>query len=110
MRDRAPQLPARGPRARPLAPVGVSAAAARETEGPPLLRRPREAVPQLLRQGLGPGRRDRREPAAALGGPLRQRAGAARLRRVAPPGAPDDSSRPLDRERPARGHTLVSAA
>ena len=62
--DRAPQLPARRARPRALAPVGVPRAAAREAEGAPLLRRAREAVPQLLRQGQPPGRRHRREPAA----------------------------------------------
>ena len=43
------------------------APAAREAEGPPLLRRAREAVPQLLRQGQPPAGRHRREPAAPAG-------------------------------------------
>ena len=37
----------------------VPRAAAREAEGPPLLRRAREAVPHLLREGLAPGRASR---------------------------------------------------
>ena len=62
--------------------VGVPGAAAREAEGAPLLRRAGEAVPQLLRQG---------EPGDGVTGenllrlletPLRQRARAARLRRL----------------------------
>ena len=45
--------------------VRVPGAAAREAEDTPLLPGAREAVPRLLRQGLAPGRRHRREPAAA---------------------------------------------
>ena len=45
--------------------VRVPPAAAREAEGAPLLPGAREAIPRLLRQGLPPGRRHRREPAAA---------------------------------------------
>ena len=41
---------------------------------------------------------------------LRQRARAARLRRLAAPGAPDDPPRPLGDQRPAREHPLVPAA
>ena len=59
---------------------------AREAEGQALLRRAREAVPDLLREGLAPAGRDRREPAADARVSLRQRARPARLRRLAAPG------------------------
>src|SRR6185436_5759594 len=95
VRRRAPELPARRPRSRARAPVGVPGAAAREAEGPPLLRRAREAVPQLLRKGEPADGRDRREPLASSGVPLRQRARAARLCRLTPPGASDDPARAL---------------
>ena len=52
VRRRAARLPARRPRPRPPEAVRVPRPAAREAEGAPLLRRAREAVPQLLRQGV----------------------------------------------------------
>ena len=88
VRRRAPLVSARRPRSRAHAPERVPRPAAREAEGAPLLRREREAVPHLLRQGHAPARRDRREPAADAREPARQRARPARLRRVAAPGAP----------------------
>ena len=97
VRDRAAQLPAGRARPRPLAPVRVPRAAAREAEGAALLRRAREAVPQLLRARLAPGGRDGREPAAPARVAPGQRARAPRLRRLAPPGAPADPPRPLGR-------------
>ena len=51
VRDRAPRVPAGRARPRPHQAVRVPAAAAREAEGAPLLRRARAAVPHLLRQG-----------------------------------------------------------
>src|SRR6266566_1490482 len=64
-RRRAPELSPGRARPRPREAVRVPAAAAREAEGPPLLWRAREAVPQLLRQGEPPAGRHRREPAQA---------------------------------------------
>src|SRR3712207_2627266 len=52
VRRRAPELPAGGARTRPDQAVGIPAPAAREAEGAPLLRDPREAVPRLLQQGV----------------------------------------------------------
>ena len=66
VRRRAPLLPAGRPRPRAPEAVRVPRPAAREAEGPPLLRRAREAVPQLLRQGLAPAGHHRREPPAVL--------------------------------------------
>src|SRR5207237_7872237 len=90
--------------------VGVPAAAAREAEGPPLLWGPRAAVPQLLRQGKPAGGRDRREPAAPARDALRQRARAARLRRIAASGPPADPPRPLDDQRAPGERTVVPGA
>ena len=42
--------------------------------------------------------------------PLRQRARPPRLRRLAPPGAPADPPRPLDGQRPPRGHPQLPGA
>ena len=63
VRHRAPRVPAGRPRPWPPEAERVPRAAAREAEGPPLLRRAREAVPHLLRQGVAPARHHRREPA-----------------------------------------------
>ena len=65
VRRRASRLPARRPRPRPPEAVRVPRAAAREAEGAALLRRAREAVPQLLREGDQPARHHRREPPRA---------------------------------------------
>ena len=51
VRHRAPRVPARPAWPRPHEAVRVPHPAAREAEGAPLLRRAREAVPQLLREG-----------------------------------------------------------
>src|SRR5919112_6802106 len=83
VRRRAAHLPAGRPRSRPPEAVRVPPPAAREAEGPPLLRRPREAVPQLLRKGQPSAGRDRREPAAPARDAVRQRARATGLRRLA---------------------------
>src|SRR5437763_9564298 len=50
----------------------VPGPAAREAEGPPLLRRAREAVPDLLREGLFAARHHRREPPSDARVPVRQ--------------------------------------
>src|SRR5436190_178231 len=81
--------PAGRARPRPHAPVRVPPAAAREAEDPPLLPGARAPVPLLLRQGVAPARRHRREPAAAPGVTSGQRPGPARLRVLAAPGPPD---------------------
>src|SRR6185437_1041155 len=107
---RAPLLPARRSRPRPPAPERVPPAAAREAEDPPLLPGAGETVPRLLRTRLPSGRRHRREPAPAARVPLRQRAGASRLRRLAPPGPPADQPRPLADQRPPRRHPLLPGA
>ena len=67
VRGRAAQLSARRARPRAHQAVGVPAPAAREAEGAPLLRHPREAVPQLLREGGqgAPGSRARRSCACS---------------------------------------------
>ena len=52
----------------------------------------------------------RREPAADARVPLRQRARAPRLRRVAPSGPPADPPRPLGHQRPPRGHPELPGA
>src|SRR5579885_1471942 len=102
MRRRAPWLPAWRARSGSPETERVPAAAAGEAEGPPLLRRPGEAVPRLLREGLSPAGDHRREPARAAGVPLGQRARASRLRGLPAPGAPADPARPLDGQRAAR--------
>ena len=107
---RAAAVPAGRARPRPRAPVRVPAPAAREAEGAPLLPGAREAVPQLLRQGQPPAGRHRREPLAPARAPARQRARAARLRRLAPAGPPAGRPRPLRGQRPARQHALVPGA
>src|SRR5262249_3814012 len=78
--DRAPALPAG--RARPQPPEGerVPAPDPGEAEGPPGVRDPRAAVPQLLRGGLPQAWQDRREPAPDPGEPPRQRGLPGRLR------------------------------
>ena len=110
VRRRAPLLPAGRARPRPRARVGVPQPAAREAEGAPLLPAAREAVPLLLREGLAPARRHRREPAAPARAALRQRARAARLRGLAPPGPPADRPRPLADQRPPRRHPQLPGA
>ena len=57
-----------------------------------------------------PAGHHRREPADAARAPLRQRARAPRLRRLAPPGAPADPPRPLDDQRPPRRHPQLPGA
>ena len=52
----------------------------------------------------------RREPARAARVPAGQRARAARLRRLAPAGAPAHPPRPLDGQRPAGGHPQLPGA
>src|ERR1700736_3710205 len=99
VRRRAPLLPAGRARTRPYETERVPRAAAREAEGPPLLRRAGASVPRLLRKGLPPAWDHRREPARAARVPPGQRPRAAGLRGLPPPGAPADPPRPLDRER-----------
>ena len=65
---------------------------------------------RLLREGFAPDRYHRREPACAAGVPPRQRPCAPRLRGFAPSGAPADPPRPLDGQRPARGHPQLPGA
>src|SRR4029077_8495618 len=105
---RAPLIPAG--RARPWAPQTerVSRAAAREAEGAALLRGAGAPVPRLLREGLAPAGDHGREPARAARVPARQRARAPRLRGLAAAGAPAHPPRPLDVERPPRGHPELS--
>src|SRR5207244_4529597 len=110
MRRRAPLVPAGRARARAPASVRVPNAAAREAEGAPLLPAPREAVPQLLRPGRPPAGRHGREPAATPRAPARQRPRPARLRRLAPPGAPARGPRPLASQRPPGRHPELSGA
>src|SRR5919112_2078597 len=107
VRRRAAHLPAGRPRSRPPEAVRVPPPAAREAEGPPLLRRPREAVRQLLRQGEPPTGRHRREPAPSARVAARQHACATRLRGIAAPGAPADPPRTLDGQRPSRERAVV---
>src|SRR3954452_8775398 len=82
VRRRAPLLPAGRSRPRTPEAVRVPRAVAREAEGPPLLRRAGEAVPQLLREGLAPAGHHRREPAPHPRVPRRQPPRPPRLRRV----------------------------
>src|ERR1700730_17058532 len=103
VRGGAPLLSARRARTRAHETERVPAAAAREAEGAPLLRRAGEAVPRLLRKGLTPAGRHRREPAGAARVPPGQRAGTPGLRRIAPPGPTAHPPRPLDGQRPAGG-------
>ena len=84
----------------------VPAPAAREAEGPPHLRRAREAVPQHLRRGRRPEGHHRREPAAHARAAPRQRRVPRRLRREPQPGPPVRAPRPRARERQA-GHDPV---
>ncbi len=65
-------------------------------------------VPRLLRQGLAPGRRHRRQPAAPARATPRQRPRPPRLRRLAAPGAPAGQPRPLAGQRPPRRHPQLS--
>src|SRR5215211_6341351 len=73
VRRRAPLVPAGRARPRPPEAVRVPRPAAREAEGAPVLRGPREAVPDVLRQGVPSARHHGREPAAHPRVPLRQR-------------------------------------
>src|SRR5213596_3450343 len=73
VRHRAPLVSAGRARPRPHQAVRVPVAAAREAEGAPLLRPAREAVPQLLREGVQALRRDGRGAAADARDPPRQR-------------------------------------
>ena len=55
-------------------------------------------------EGLAPGGRHRRQPAAPARAPPRQRLGPPRLRRLAAPGATAGQPRPLAHQRPPRRH------
>ena len=97
-----PGLPAGRARPRPDAPgLRVPGPAAREAEGPPHLRRAREAVPQPLRGGEPPARHHRREPAPDARAAPRQRRLPRRLGREPRPGPPARPPRPRARERQA---------
>src|SRR5439155_13558428 len=63
VRDRAPLVSAGRAWPRPHQAERVPAAAAREAEGPPVLRAARDAVPHVLREGEQAGRHHRRQPA-----------------------------------------------
>ena len=76
----------------------------------PLLRRAREAVPPLLREGLAPARHHGREPPDAARAPLRQRPRPPRLRRLAAPGPTADPPRPLVHQRPPGRHPQLPGA
>src|SRR5947209_17426075 len=99
VRRRASLLSAGRARSRADAPERVPGPAAREAEGQALLRRAREAVPDLLPEGLPSARDHRREPPADARVPLRQRARPARLRGVAAAGPAADPAWALDGER-----------
>src|SRR5205085_8906125 len=93
-------------RARPRPPQTerVPRPAAREAEGAALLRGARAPVPRLLREGFAAAGDHGREPARAARVPPGQRARAAGLRGLTPPGASADPPRSLDGERPSRRH------
>ena len=108
VRDRAPRLRAGRARQEPQDQGDeLRRAAAREAEGAPHVRRPRAAVPQLLREGGRVEGRHRRDAAPDARAPSRQRDLPAGLRGEPQPGPAARPPRPHHGERPQGGHPLV---